>query len=173
MEIYREGIKQLLDAIDKFDYEKEKEKQTIARQEKKKRMQELKEKAEMLGKGEMTIGEYVMTENVSIEKLITLAKKEHMSSAIIINLSKLIKKYKAYKKPFDKDDYIKSTLIKINGEFVRPTEKDVDLCLKYMQENNILISNYTAEVIILKYMRGQIDITKKTEKINNFEDEER
>lgn len=43
----------------------------------------LKDKAEKLGKGEMTLEDYVKCSKTSIEDLIVLAKKENMSADVI------------------------------------------------------------------------------------------
>lgn len=47
------------------------------------------------------------------------------------------------KKPFIRADYLKSTILIINGQEVRPTEEDVDKCVEYLQVNGSLICDKT------------------------------
>ncbi len=65
------------------------------------------------------------------------------------------------KKPFIKADYLKSTILIINGQEVRPTEEDVDKCVEYLQVNGSLICDKTVRNTVRGYLKGEIDITIK------------
>ena len=121
----------------------------------------LKNKAEKLGKGEMTLEDYVKCSKTSIDDLIAFAKKENMDAVIIRGLFKHKKLYSAYKKPFTKADYLKSTTLIIDGQEVKPTEEDVDKCVEYLQVNGSLICDKTVRDTVRGYLKGDIDITIK------------
>ena len=65
--------------------------------------------------------DYIKKSKTSIEELIAFAKKQHMSADIIRKLYSYKNPYKLYKKPFNKTEYLKTTILTINGEEVRPT----------------------------------------------------
>lgn len=121
----------------------------------------LKNKTEKLGKGEMTLEDYIKCSKTSIDDLIVFAKKEHMDAEVIRGLYKHKKLYAAYKKPFAKADYLKSTTLIIDGQEVKPTEEDVDKCVEYLQVNGSLICDKTVRDTVRGYLKGEIDITIK------------
>ena len=129
----------------------------------------LREKAEKLAKGEMTIEEYIMKSKTSIEELITFAKKEHLSSDTIRGLYKYKKPYRVYTRPFRKKEYLTSTIIIIDGKEVRPTEQDVDMCIEYLKTNGALLCAKNIEDLVRKHLRGEIDITQKGEETTKQE----
>ena len=120
----------------------------------------------------MTIEEYVMKSKTSIEDLITFAKKEKLSSDIVKGLYKYRGAYKVYTVPFNKNEYLSSTILEINGEEVKPTEQDVDKCIEYLKANDSLVCNKTIRSTVLKYKRGEIDILEIGEKKENIESKE-
>lgn len=132
----------------------------------------LRDKAIKLAKGEMTIEEYVMKSKTSIEDLISFAKKEKLSSDIVKGLYKYRGAYKVYTVPFNKNEYLSSTILEINGEEVKPTEQDVDKCIEYLKANDSLVCNKTIRSTVLKYKRGEIDISEIGEKKENIESKE-
>lgn len=123
----------------------------------------LMSKAEKLSKGEMSLEEYIMKSKTSIDDLITFAKKKGMSADVIRGLYRFKKTYNAYKKPFSKKEYLSSTILLIDGEEVRPTEQDVDMCVEYLKVNGSLICDKTVRKTISQYKRGEVDITIKEE----------
>ena len=123
----------------------------------------LKNKAEKLGKGEMTLEDYVKCSKTSIDDLIIFAKKENMEADVIRGLYKYVKPYKSYKTPFAKTDYLKSTILIINGQEVKPTEEDVDKCVEYLKASGSLICDKTVRNTVRGYLKGEIDITIKEE----------
>lgn len=86
-----------------------------------------------------------------------------MSADVIRGLYKYKKPYNAYKKPFSKKEYLSSTILLIDGEEVRPTEQDVDMCIDYLKVNGSLICDKTVRKTISQYKRGEVDITIKEE----------
>ena len=145
----------------KIAEEKQKEKQEIYEKQRRRNYLGLKNKAEKLGKGEMTLEEYIKCSKLSIEDLIDFAKKQNMSSDIVRGLYKYKKLYTVYKKPFVKADYLKSTTLIIDGQQVRPTETDVDKCIEYLQANGSLICEKTVKDTVRGYLKGEIDVTIK------------
>lgn len=123
----------------------------------------LKSKAERLGKGEMSIEEYVKTSKLSIEELIEFAKKDKMDMQIIRGLYKYIGLYKVYKIPFNKEKYLSSTILIINGDEVRPTEEDVDKCISYIKDCDGLVCDKTVKSTVRLYLKGEIDIESKND----------
>ena len=121
----------------------------------------LKGKAEKLGKGEMTLEDYVKCSKTSIDDLIIFAKKENMNADVIRGLYKHKKLYATYKKPFAKADYLKSITLIINGQEVKPTEEDVDKCVEYLQVKGSLICDKTVRDTVRGYLKGEINITIK------------
>ena len=121
----------------------------------------LRDKAEKLAKGQISIEEYIMKSKTSIEDLITFAKKEHLSADIIRGLYKYIKPYKTFTRPFKKKEYLETTFLIIDGEEIRPTEQEVDACIEYLKENGSLICDKTVRTTISQYKRGEIDITQR------------
>lgn len=122
-------------------------------------------KTKKLGKGELSLEDYVKTSKTSIDDLIDFAKKEKMSADVIRGLYKYKKPYALYKKPFAKKQYLESTTLLIDGQEVRPTEGDVDKCIAYLKANNALISDKTVRDTVRKYLKGEVDITIKTEEL--------
>ena len=59
---------------------------------------------------------------------------------------------------FIKADYLKSTILIINGQEVRPTEEDVDKCIKFLESTDSLICDKTVEETVRKYLKGELDI---------------
>ena len=120
-------------------------------------------KAEKLGKGEITIEEYLKTSKTSIEDLIAFAKKEKMSADIIRGLYKQIKPYQLYSKPFKKKEYLEQTsIIMDDKQLVKPTEEDVEKCLEYLRANDIYVCDKNVRDTVKKYIKGELDITEKT-----------
>ena len=120
-------------------------------------------KAEKLGKGEMSLEDYVKSSKTSIEELIKFAKKENMSVDIIRGLQKYKKSYAIYKKPFSKKNYLESTILLIDGQEVKPTEEDVDKCVGYLKAKDSLICDKTVKDTVRKYLRGEIEVSIKDE----------
>lgn len=116
-------------------------------------------KTEKLANGQMSIEEYISTSKLTIEELIEFAKEQHMNPDIIRGLQRQKKAYKRYAKPFVKKNYLQSTILIINGKEVRPTEKDVDLCIEYLKVNEILICDKNVRDTVKKYLKGEIDIS--------------
>ena len=125
----------------------------------------LKNKAEKLGKGEMSLDDYVKCSKTPIVDLIEFAKDEHMEADVIRGLYKYIKQYSAYKKPFSKKQYLDTTTLIIDGNSVKPTEDDVDKCVAYLKANDVLICDKIVRDTVRKFLRGEIDITLKTEEL--------
>lgn len=111
----------------------------------------------------MTLEDYVKCSKTSIDDLIIFAKKENMDADVIRGLYKYVKTYKSYKKPFAKTEYLKSTILIINGQEVKPTEEDVDKCVEYLKANGSLICDKTVRNTVRGYLKGEIDITIKEE----------
>lgn len=109
----------------------------------------------------MTLEDYVKCSKTSIDDLIIFAKKENMDADVIKGLYKYVKPYKSYKKHFEKTEYLKSTILIINGQEVKPTEEDVDKCVEYLQVNGSLICEKTVKDTVRGYLKGEIDITIK------------
>ena len=107
----------------------------------------------------MSIEEYLQCSKTSIEDLITFAKQQKMENSIIRGLYIKKKEFEAYKKPFDKNFYIDSVEIMVNGEAVKPTEEDVDKCLAYMEACGKYVCDKTARAVIKSYIKGELDIT--------------
>ena len=120
-------------------------------------------KAEKLGKGEMSLEDYVKSSKTSIEELIKFAKKENMSADIVRGLQKYKKSYAIYKKPFSKKNYLESTILLIDGQEVKPTEEDVDKCVRYLKANDSLICDKTVKDTVRKYLRGEMEVSIKDE----------
>ena len=120
-------------------------------------------KAEKLSKGELSLEEYVKTSKTSIEDLIEFAKKQKMSADIVRGLSKYKKPYSVYKKQFFKEQYLKVTILIIDGKEVKPTEEDVDKCIEYLKVNDYLICDKTVRDTVKSYLKGELDINIKNE----------
>ena len=143
--------------------EKEAKEKKIKKNQRRSNYFGLKNKAEKLGKGEMTLEDYVKCSKTSIDDLIIFAKKENMDADVIRGLYKYVKTYKSYKKPFAKTEYLKSTILIINGQEVKPTEEDVDKCVEYLKASGSLICDKTVRNTVRGYLKGEIDITIKEE----------
>lgn len=143
--------------------EKEEKEKEIKKNQRRSNYFGLKNKAEKLGKGEMTLEDYVKCSKTSIDDLIIFAKKENMEADVIRGLYKYVKPYKSYKTPFAKTDYLKSTILIINGQEVKPTEEDVDKCVEYLKASGSLICDKTVRNTVRGYLKGEIDITIKEE----------
>ena len=143
--------------------EKEAKEKEIKKNQRRSNYFGLKNKAEKLGKGEMTLEDYVKCSKTSIDDLIIFAKKENMEADVIRGLYKYVKPYKSYKTPFAKTDYLKSTILIINGQEVKPTEEDVDKCVEYLKASGSLICDKTVRNTVRGYLKGEIDITIKEE----------
>ena len=143
--------------------EKEEKEKEIKKNQRRSNYFDLKNKAEKLGKGEMTLEDYVKCSKTSIDDLIIFAKKENMEADVIRGLYKYVKPYKSYKTPFAKTDYLKSTILIINGQEVKPTEEDVDKCVEYLKASGSLICDKTVRNTVRGYLKGEIDITIKEE----------
>ncbi len=124
-------------------------------------------KAQELAEGKLTLEDYIKKSKTSIEELIAFAKKQHMSADIIRKLYSYKNPYKLYKKPFNKTEYLKTTILTINGEEVRPTEEDVDRCIKYLKTIGSLICNKTVCDTVRKFKNGEIDITIESEELQD------
>ena len=122
-------------------------------------------KAEKLAKGQMTIEEYIMKSKMSIEDLIIFAKKQHLSTDIIRGLYRYIKPYNTYTRQFNKREYLNSTMLIIENKEVKPSEYDVDMCIEYLKGNGILVCDKTVRDTVRGYLRGEIDITQRSEVI--------
>lgn len=123
----------------------------------------LLEKVEKLTNGEMTLEEYALKSKYSIDELIMFAKRQNMDVNIVKKLYKFKKPYEAYKKPFNKEKYLKSTIVIVNGKEVRPTEQDVNESLKFLNENGAWFCDKTVKDTIRKYLRGELNIKEKIE----------
>ncbi len=126
----------------------------------------LKEQAKKLAMGgDKEMCEYIMTSKTTIDELIDFAKKQKMSPDIIRGLNKQKPRYVAFKRPFKKEEYLAQTTLMIDGEYIKPTEKDVDMCLAYLKSNGYYICNKTVKDTIRGFLKGEIDITIDTEKV--------
>ena len=128
------------------------------------------DKAKKLGKGELSLEDYVKTSKTSIDDLIDFAKKEKMSADVIRGLYKYKKPYALYKKPFSKKQYLESTTLLIDGQKVKPTEEDVDKCIAHLKANDALICDKTVRDTVRKFLKGEIDITIKSENEEEIKD---
>ena len=157
----------------KIEIEKKQEEEKKAEEEKRKEREAKKNqqrknylglinKAEKLGKGEMTLEDYIKCSKTSIDDLINFAKKEHMDADVIRGLYKYKKPYALYKKPFSKKQYLESTILLIDGQEVKPTEEDVDKCVEYLTAMGSLVCDKIVKDTVRKYLKGEIDITLKT-----------
>lgn len=131
--------------------------------EQRKTFRGLLEKVEKLTNGEMTLEEYALKSKYSIDELIMFAKRQNMDVNIVKKLYKFKKPYEAYKKPFNKEKYLKSTIVIVNGKEVRPTEQDVNESLKFLNENGAWFCDKTVKDTIRKYLRGELNIKEKIE----------
>ena len=113
----------------------------------------------------MSLEDYVKTSKTSIDDLIVFAKKENMSPDIVRGLYKYKKPYALYKKPFSKKQYLESTILLIDGQEVKPSEEDVDKCVGYLTAMGSLVCDKTVRDTVRKYLKGEIDITLKTEEL--------
>lgn len=146
----------------------EKEKENKKNQQRKNYLG-LKNKAEKLGKGEISLEDYIKCSKTSIDDLIIFAKKEEMSADVIRGLYKYKKPYDVYKKPFNKKEYLATQGYFINGQEVKPTEEDVDKCIEYLQVNGALICDKTVKDTVRQYLKGDLDINiKDTEQKENL-----
>lgn len=128
------------------------------------------DKAKKLGKGELSLEDYVKTSKTSIDDLIDFAKKEKMSADVIKGLYKYKKTYALYKKSFSKKQYLESTTLLIDGQEVKPTEENVDKCIAYLKANDALICDKTVRDTVRKFLKGEIDITIKSENEEEIKD---
>lgn len=151
------------DGIDRAGKDRQEREET--RKEQTRNWIALKEKAIKLASGQMTVEEYIMKSKTSIDDLILFAKKQHLGADVIRNLTKCRGTYKMYKRPFNKAEYLKTTSLLINGEIVKPTEQDVDVCIEYLKANNVMICDATVRSTISQFKRGELDITKKTDRL--------
>ena len=108
----------------------------------------------------MTIQEYIKKSKTTIDGLIDFAKKEHLGQDVISGLYRYKKPYQKYSKIFNKTEYLADTILLINGKEVRPTEEDVDKCIQYLKAKGSFICDITVRDTIRMYKRGEIDITK-------------
>lgn len=139
--------------------DKEAKEQETKKNQQRKNYLGLKNKAEKLGKGEMTLEDYIKCSKTSIDDLIDFAKKEHMDADVIRGLYKYKKPYALYEKPFSKKQYLESTTLLIDGQEVKPSEEDVDKCVDYLTVMGALVCDKTVRDIVRKYLKGEIDIT--------------
>ena len=145
--------------------DKDAKEQETKKNQQRKNYLELKYKAKKLGKGEMTLEYYIKCSKTSIDDLIDFAKKQHMDADVIRGLYKYKKPYTLYKKPFSKKQYLESTILLIDGQEVKPTEEDVDKCVGYLTAIGSLVCDKTVRDTVRKYLKGEIDITLKTEEL--------
>lgn len=165
------------DGYDKEGYNKEGVDRTGKTREERKEIQNkqramwlgLRRKAEALAKGEMAIEEYIMKSKMSIEELIEFAKKDNLSADVIRGLRRFIKPYQIYTRPFIKKEYLSSTTLIIDEKPVKPTEQDVDMCIQYLKVNGSLVCDKTVRDTVRRYLRGEIDITQKSEEATKQE----
>lgn len=113
----------------------------------------------------MTLEDYIKCSKTSIDDLIDFAKKQHMDADVIRGLYKYKKPYALYKKPFSKKQYLESTTLLIDGQEVKPSEEDVDKCVGYLTAMGSLVCDKTVRDTVRKYLKGEIDITLKTEEL--------
>ena len=139
--------------------DKEAKEQETKKNQQRKNYLGLKNKAEKLGKGEMTLEDYIKCSKTSIDDLIDFAKKEHMDADVIRGLYKYKKPYALYEKPFSKKQYLESTTLLIDGQEVKPSEEDVDKCVDYLTVMGALVCDKTVRDTVRKYLKGEIDIT--------------
>ncbi|HCC04166.1 MAG TPA: hypothetical protein DEP51_04850 [Clostridiales bacterium] len=116
----------------------------------------LKEKVQKLASGEMSITDFIQNSKISLDELIQFAKKQKYNTNTIKRITALKKDYERYKKKFDKDSYLRHTILMINGNEVRPSQNDVDRCIRYMELNGLYICDYTARKTINDYLNGRL-----------------
>ena len=127
----------------------------------------LKEKAQKLATGEMEMLEYISTSKTTIDELISFAKKQKMSPDVVRGLYKRKTEYASFKQPFKKEEYLSQTTLIIDGKYVKPTEKDVDICITYLKLNGTYICKKTVQETIRSFLKGEIDISIDTEMVEN------
>ena len=157
------------DGYDKDGYNKEGRDKTGKNREERAEIEQIRRKnwlglrgkAEKLAKGEMTIEEYILKSKTSIEDLIKFAKKENMSADIIRKLHRFVQPYKRYTRPFNKKEYLSSTILAIGDKEIKPTEQDVNKCIAYLKGQGLLICDKTVRTTIISYLKGELDITLK------------
>ena len=110
-----------------------------------------------------------MKSNMSIEELIVFAKKDNLSADVIRGLHRFVKPYQIYTRPFSKKEYLSSTTLVIDEKEVKPTEQDVDMCIQYLKSNGSLVCDKTVRDTVRKYLKGEIDITQKSEEATKQE----
>ena len=90
---------------------------------------------------------------------------------IIRRLYKILPQYNAYKKPFSKEEYLKTSSVMIDGKLVKASEEEIDKCIEYMKQKNEWISGKTVSDCIRDYLKGEKDITLKVElsDLNNIQ----
>lgn len=116
------------------------------------------DKAKKLADGRLSVEDYIETSKMSLDELIKFAKKQKMGADVIRGLNKRKKEYEMYAKPFKKMEYLRSTIILINGEEVRPTAGDVEQVISYLNANQRLICAKNVADTVRGYLRGEIDI---------------
>ena len=122
-------------------------------------------KAEKLGKGEMTLEEYIKTSKTSIDDLIIFAKKEKLAADVVRGLYSKKQAYKRYTKPFSKKAYIGHTVILVGDKEVMPTEQDVDKCIEYLKNQEVLVCDKTVRDTVRAYIKGEIDVTVENKSV--------
>lgn len=154
----KEGVNKEGKTKEEVEEEKEKQKEENLSQTRKNYLG-LIYKIQKLARGEMSIEEYIMKSKMSIEELIIFAKRVGIPADEIRKLHKYKKTYEVLKKPFNKQKYLKSTALIINGEEVQPTEEDVDICIDYLKRTGALICDKTVRKTISQFKKGELDIT--------------
>lgn len=113
------------------------------------------DKAKKLADGRLSVEDYIETSKMSLDELIKFAKKQKMGADVIRGLNKRKKEYEMYAKPFKKMEYLRSTIILINGEEVRPTAGDVEQVISYLNANQRLICAKNVADTVRGYLRGE------------------
>jgi len=163
--IHREtGTEYNLDGKNKDGYTIEQ--QTEKDDKQKENILALQTKAEKLVNGEITLDEYHMTTELTIEELISVLLKQKNCTNIVRSLHKKKDEYNKLNIPFDKEKYLLETKIAVNDEIITPTEADVDKCIAYLNHNRRVICDKNVRKTVLAYLKGELDIAieEKSEK---------
>ena len=92
-----------------------------------------------------------------------MQKKNNLSADVIRGLRRFIKPYQVYTRPFSKKEYLFSTTLIIDEKEVKPTEQDVDMAIEYLKAKGSLVCDKTVNDTVRRYLKGEIDITQRSE----------
>lgn len=167
------------DGIDKDGYNRDginkngKTRDDVAetRQQQRKNFLGLRELALGYANGTISVEDYLKNHKISLDELINFAKKQRMDRDTIVGLHNKRTEYNQHKKKFNKTQYLKE-MVSING--VKITEEMVDIVLKYLNDNDRLLSNKIVQEHIRKYANGELEIdTKETAQDENKDAQEK